>query len=217
MIADKPIADVTIEDIDARFAANSWALAGGNGQSMLFAAAALRYLPPDILTVMGDPVDATLVDYGCAEGDGTAMLAANFPPVNVMGCDISPVAVTHARQRYPLLRFEVDDIRTPRFNADCIWTSHTLEHLPNPAAAVSALRSLCKLLIVLVPPIETESQRDSGPHVNAPLTAEWLQELSVPIFQKRFTVYRRDIPYNHVLLQEESLILVWEGSKLQTS
>ena len=44
MIADKSIADVTTEDIDARFTSNSWALAGGNGQSMLFAAAALSPL-----------------------------------------------------------------------------------------------------------------------------------------------------------------------------
>jgi len=211
VIADKPIVDVTIEDIDGRFASGSWAAAGGNMQSMLFAATALRHIPPRCFALMGDPVDATLIDYGCAEGDGTAMLAANFPVVNVIGCDISEAAVSRAKIRYPLIQFEVDDIRKPHFLANCIWTSHTLEHLDDPASVVQTLRDICNLLVVIVPPIESEVQRNNGPHVGAELTSEWLAKLPTPLFRDCFTVYRREIPYDHVLLKEDSLILIWEG------
>src|SRR5207302_671108 len=72
VIADKSITDVTVEDIDERFASGSWAAAGGNMQSMLFAATALQHIPHANYKLVGDLVDATMLDYGCAEGDGTA-------------------------------------------------------------------------------------------------------------------------------------------------
>jgi len=212
MIADKPISDVTVADIDERFASGTWTAAGGNLQSLAFAVRGLGIIHGKFPSLMKTITrhNSVLLDYGCAMGDGTAALAALLPIVNIHGCDISPEAIHIAQIRWPTLKFFVDDVRHPQHRADTIWCSHTLEHIADPALAIRELRKKCETLIVLVPPIKESPI--VGPHVGAVPTDEWLEKLSEPIFQFEFDNWRREVPEkNEICLVETSRLLVWEG------
>ena len=199
------------EDYGWRFTSGDWGRAGGNVQSVLFAGSALHALAARAAWLWEYMLAGQrLVDYGCAMGDGSAALAAALPQLSITGCDWSPAAVALAQQRWPTLTFLVDDIRTPTQDAHVIWTSHTLEHLADPAAAVEALRARCHLLVALFPPITTP--QTTGPHVGAPSLASWSREVETPLFVTQFSTLRRDPECAGSLLEEPSLLCVWRGT-----
>lgn len=75
-----------------------------------------------------------VLDAACGEGYGSAMLAD--VAASVLGVDIAPAAVLHARQRYGAytnLRFDIGDCtrldRLPSASFDLIVSFETLEHL----------------------------------------------------------------------------------------
>lgn len=208
------IADAA-EDFDAQFQAGEWQQAGGSVQSAMFALRALFTLQqeaPHLLAFIG--TGKRLVDYGCALGDGTAVLSAVFPTLEITGCDISAEAVATAATRWPSLKFVQDDIRSPTHNAHCIWTSHTVEHLVDPLAALRALQKRCRILAAVFPPIRETPV--VGPHVGAPVTTEWLRDMEHPLFQAQFSTHRRDPSQDEngkkCLLLEESLLYMWRGT-----
>lgn len=196
----------TEEEFGARFASGDWGRSGGNLQSMGFALAALAALPAGTI-----PLTGTLLDYGCAMGDGTAVLATVFPTLTVTGCDISADAVRLAQARWPTLRFLKDDIEHPTQTADVIWTSHTLEHLADPKAVVEELLRRCHKLVAIFPPMLPGD--DIGPHHGSPMTSSWLPYLPDPVFHTRYHTCRVDptAPVT-VVMEEPSLLLVWAGT-----
>lgn len=204
MIHNKPIQTVSVADIDERFASGSWETAGGNVQSTLFALTGCSKLPMWAHEIMLQ--SQTFVDFGCAEGDGTAVLAAVYPMAHVTGLDISPEAVRRAALRWPTLQFRLGDITAPTAKADVIWTSHTLEHVSDPAAAVSCLLTLCRLLVVIVPPINKEQP---GPHVGAVPLHVWANQLPKPRSEAKFSTTRR---VGNLVVVEQSNMLIWEGT-----
>jgi 2-polyprenyl-6-hydroxyphenyl methylase/3-demethylubiquinone-9 3-methyltransferase len=95
-----------------------------------------------------------LLDIGCGRG-GFASWLARHPaaPVDVVGCDFSPVAVEKARRfaaesgvRH--VRFEVADIqRLDQFadgTFDTVFSCETIEHVPDPPLAVRQLARVLK-------------------------------------------------------------------------
>lgn len=46
---------------------------------------------------------------------------------------------------------------------DVIWASHVLEHVPNPGAFLAKCKSLCRTLVITVPPLKTALV---GGHIN---------------------------------------------------
>src|SRR5438876_451322 len=152
-----------------------------------------------------------VVDYGCAEGDGTAFLDGSLR-CRVEGRDISGAAVERAQARWPLIKFAKEDIRNPAGFAHTIWTSHTIEHLVDPAAVISRLREHCSLLVVIVPVVRDVPTE--GPHVDAVPTHIWTRQVEAPLIYGTFETLRYDIetPYDgrDYYCGEESLICVWE-------
>lgn len=203
------------QEFSERFRSGDWASVGGNIQSAAFATQALFSLQQHAEHLLAYiAYGKRLVDYGCAMGDGTAAIATIFPTMEIIGCDISQDAVRLAAARWPTLRFQCDDIQAPTLDAHCIWTSHTLEHLVNPAATLKRLQKQCRILVAIFPPIEDEQK--VGPHMGAPLTKDWLNEMESPLFHTKFETYRRDHSRSHngkqCLLLETSLLCVWRGT-----
>ncbi|HEX3026929.1 MAG TPA: methyltransferase domain-containing protein, partial [Clostridia bacterium] len=93
-----------------------------------------------------------IVDVGCAEGDGSAVLARNFPSCQVTGMDFSESAVKNAKARFPFCNFIVGDATAVIEPTDVIFSSNTLEHLKNPRFI---LRNFCnsaeKYAVILLP------------------------------------------------------------------
>lgn len=212
MISYKPIQDVTEEDLDGRFASGHWTKVGGNLQSMTFYQAALHNLEKSSHATLFDMLRKgvySLHDYGCAEGDGTALLQATFPLAQIVGFDLSHEAVARASARWPTVAFAHGDINNPQHTANVIWTSHTIEHLPDPAATVRGLLQRCRWLVVLVPPIPEDDVSEA--HSGAVGVNTWINSLGFfPLYHSYLLTERRDTE-NKSLLLEESLLLFYQG------
>ena len=209
----KPVAEETSEDWDERFR-GGWQKAGGSYQSLLFAFNALRVLWQEIHSlaewqIEGDNVSAPKIvvhDYGCALGDGTALLQAALPVARVIGVDFSEEGICRAQERWPTLSFKVGDITHPE-DADIIWTSHTLEHVEDPSAAVALLLKHCKSLVVVVPYIVPEMH---GGHEGSPATQEWVSKCPKPLTKDCYMTFRKTS--DHEGIPESNVLLVWKGN-----
>ena len=89
----------------------------------------------------------TVVDAACGEGYGSALLKRTA--ADVVGIDIDPDAVAHARQRYARdgLRFECADcteLPLADDSADCIVSFETLEHLAEQDALLAEFRRVLR-------------------------------------------------------------------------
>jgi len=92
-----------------------------------------------------------VLDWGCAFGEGGAVLAEAFPSARVVGLDFSRRAIEEARRRYPWLDFILaDGDGIPVF--DVVVTSNCLEHFDEPfKVARNHLSATSDLYIALVP------------------------------------------------------------------
>lgn len=138
---------------DQRFAEN-WESAGGIAQSRFFARLALEALPGWVRFVQKSE-GMTICDWGCAEGDGTDVLASLFGTDKITGVDFSAVAIEKALTRYPYLQFHAadwldDTHETNRY--DIVFSSNTLEHFHNPYSVLDKIsRHAGKILILALP------------------------------------------------------------------
>jgi 2-polyprenyl-3-methyl-5-hydroxy-6-metoxy-1,4-benzoquinol methylase len=83
-----------------------------------------------------------VIDMACGEGYGSDVLAAEA--ASVVGIDANPDAFEHARLRYRAanLRFERGLVESAGGEADAVVFLQTIEHLPDPGAALAHFRSL---------------------------------------------------------------------------
>ncbi len=132
-----------------------WVPAGGREQSVFFAHLAFDHLPPWIVAAIRSE-RLQLVDWGCALGDGTNILAKYVEPANLVGVDFSEVAIAQASERYPSIRFLCEDWivgglkDAPEY--DVVFSSNTLEHLDDPVAALDILASHARKAVILALP-----------------------------------------------------------------
>jgi trans-aconitate methyltransferase len=99
----------------------------------------------------------SVIDVGCGEGYLARVIADAFPGASITGVDLSASAVEAARLRVPAGRFEVASFEqlgawSQRF--DLVICSEVLEHLPDPAAGLAALRALATRHALLTVPWE---------------------------------------------------------------
>lgn len=204
MITDKHVNDVTTEDLDGRFATRDWAEAGGNIQSLLFAQGFAQLGWPLGVNI----ARAVIHDYGCAEGDGTAFIQAQYPLAQVVGFDLSPVAVARATERWPTVSgFRVGNVLEPQEECDIAYTSHCLEHLEDPVVGVRALQRVARLVVVIVPP--TEGGDKDTTHKGTRPYMEWVQEI-VPdlILHGKYTIHRIHPTLKQVITEESMAHLI---------
>ena len=148
--------DIINSDIywDARFAEN-WDVCEGPRQSRFFARIAIDHLPQWLLEELKRH-SLTLVDWGCAQGDGTDVWASYIDAKQIAGVDFSSVAIEQAAQRYPAIRFINADWLTPEGKPgevfDVVFSSNTLEHFHKPYDALNAICRRAKKAIVLALP-----------------------------------------------------------------
>lgn len=132
-----------------------WEALGGRQQSRSFMDLLVKYLPASVAEEI-EAGSLSILDCGCALGDGTAVLAAEFPRSRVSGFDFSPEAMDAARKAHPGVDFFVSDFETLDRSADVLVVSHCLEHLSRPVSALRHLASRARrYLLVLVPYLES--------------------------------------------------------------
>jgi trans-aconitate methyltransferase len=181
---------------DERFATD-WETLGGQTQSRIFMDLIVRHLPADVQ----DEIlrrRLSILDAGCAEGDGTSLLAETFAGCEVAGFDFSPVAVGKARKNYPGLPFFVSRFENLKRRAGVIVSSNCLEHVPDAMETLRALaRTAKRYLILLLPYLETY-----------PLHTEHLRQIRADTFPEEFD--RWQLTYRALGPPSP----VWEGYQL---
>ena len=86
-----------------------------------------------------------VLDAGCGEGYGTAMLGE--AAASVVGLDLEPDVVDHARAAYPDVRFEAGDLLSlpyPDAAFDGVVSLQVIEHLHRPIEFVSECARVLK-------------------------------------------------------------------------
>jgi SAM-dependent methyltransferase len=98
--------------------------------------------------------DDDVLDAGCGHGEITNILSRHA--ASAMGVDYDPAMIAFARSRFPHCTFEAADLRhwSSERAFDVVFHTHTLEHLPDPVAALANLRAALKAngrIVVEVP------------------------------------------------------------------
>ena len=98
----------------------------------------------------------SFIDYGCAEGAGTAYIASRFPSLQIRGVDFSEAAIQKAIIRYPQCAFEVGDLTGDLKETDIAFSSNTIEHLNNPRKVLEQLVKSAKKAAIVILPFEDD-------------------------------------------------------------
>jgi SAM-dependent methyltransferase len=101
-------------------------------------------------SLMSQPL--SILDWGCAFGDGADVLASSFPQATVAGYDFSARAIAAAGRAYPQLRFVLagrDPLEAPY---DAVFCSNCLEHFADPLPVATEQIRLARLCYALLVP-----------------------------------------------------------------
>ncbi|MGY6588966.1 MAG: class I SAM-dependent methyltransferase [Wenzhouxiangella sp.] len=136
----------------------------------------------------------TVVDAACGEGYGSALLKRTA--AQVVGVDIDPDAVAHARQRYARdgLRFECANCTALPLaddSADCIVSFETLEHLAEQDELLAEFRRVLRpdgFLLLSSPDKKTYS--DETGYDNPFHVRELYRDELEALIQRHFPAFR---------------------------
>lgn len=132
-----------------------WLDHGGPGQTRHFMQRMIAALPAaDVAFLEQHPL--SIIDWGCAFGDGTDELAARFPDARLAGIDVSEEAIKRARETYGHLEFlaasPADPVGALPRTFDVVFNSNSLEHFERPLDVLSSNLAATRLLhLTLVP------------------------------------------------------------------
>jgi|GEM_PF-1737085 len=151
MLADPPVNSLAWWD--NYFGAN-WDANDGGGQTRHFMERLVASLPPTVLADLNRP-GREVLDWGCAQGQGVAVLQHTVPAARIAGLDCSDVALAVARRILPQHEWiHHPEGEIPR-QFDAIVCSNTLEHFVHPLEPLRRLIAAARrLVIVLVPYLE---------------------------------------------------------------
>lgn len=135
-----------------RYSSGDWEVNKGREQTAYFYRLLLRMMPQwaknDILQKKYD-----LVDFGCAEGQGVPILAAQLG-TNIKGVDFSSQAISYASQSYPDFTFEVADVWKYDQHHDVAVLSNIIEHFDQPFAVLKRISSITRKYMIVMVPLE---------------------------------------------------------------
>lgn len=122
-----------------------WEAFEGPSQSRFFSRISVEHTPRWFMERLRRD-SLSLVDWGCAQGDGTDVWASYISPTQITGIDFSEVAIQQAVGRYPSIRFLNQDWlkdgqQAPYDQFDVLFSSNTLEHFHQP---YEVLNKICK-------------------------------------------------------------------------
>lgn len=148
---------------DNRFS-DDWEKNSGPAQSRFFANVTLDNLPPWLIGTIKKQ-KLTLVDWGCAQGDGTDALARFFDPKRLTGVDFSTESIAAAKNRYSAINFLVEDWLQEDFSElekeyDFVFSSNTLEHFHDPFKVIKKIASKAKLGLIFALPYREYNRID---------------------------------------------------------
>lgn len=88
-----------------------------------------------------------ILDYGCGQGKWTPLLRDMFPDAEIVGIDISEVAIAKASQKFPqhqFLVFDGDRASLEDNGFDLVFSFHVLEHVIDVVASIKDIARLLR-------------------------------------------------------------------------
>lgn len=142
---------------DQRFQ-EDWQEHGGPEQTRFFTRLALDAMPEWFVARLKSE-RMTLCDWGCAEGEGTALIAAELN-IPVVGIDFSEPAIDRARTKYPRGDFRAVDLllKDEDWHFDVMYTSNTLEHFEQPWSVFDKISRYAERYVVVLVPYREEQR-----------------------------------------------------------
>ena len=140
--------------------AHNWELNGGPAQTRYFTGEMLGHLPPTERDYLRSN-SLSILDCGCATGEGVAILAQVFPSCTVAGLDIARSAIETARARHPQHEFILSEDGGLPHTFDVIFTSNVLEHYQDAFVRARQQAMRCGLLYLILVPFR-EYPREPG-------------------------------------------------------
>jgi len=137
---------------DTRFQTD-WREKQGGEQSVFFGKIAIEHLPSWFVSVVRNE-NFSICDWGCAQGEGTDLLATLFETSTITGVDFSKEAIDKAQQQFPARKFICQDfLKEGSKNIyNVLFSSNTLEHFNNPWDVFATISKYATDLVVLLLP-----------------------------------------------------------------
>ena len=123
--------------------ANQWDANNGRGQTTYFMQRLVDNLPPAEREYLASG-EASILDWGCAFGDGVKVLAEAFPHCRVAGLDFAERAVTEARRCFPQHEFRHTPDGSIGDHFDVIAAVSCLEHFSDPLELMRGHLRCCR-------------------------------------------------------------------------
>lgn len=128
-----------------------WEANGGPKQTHYFMEELIAHLPATESAYLRAN-SLTILDWGCATGEGVELLGKTFPRCQVSGLDFAQPAIETAKTRYPRHDFILTREGEVTRPYDVILTSNCLEHFEEPITVARGQIAASRLLyMVLVP------------------------------------------------------------------
>jgi SAM-dependent methyltransferase len=136
---------------DNRFSSGSWDEWHGQQQTQFFMQLLISYLPLEVFKDIYQNA-LSLIDFGCAKGQGCLELYKSFPSSEITGLDFSSEAIHQARLLYPTLNFRTTPLSPDKDKYDVVYCSNVLEHLSDWTDYIKLFTEVAqKYIIILVP------------------------------------------------------------------
>lgn len=185
---------------NSRFSNDDWKKYGGDQQSVFFSELFIQEMPEWLRADLCRN-SWKIADYGCAEGDGSAVLGSSFFGCSVTGYDFSEAAIDKAKMKHQNCNFEVADIYEDLPETDVVFSSNTLEHLQDPHKVFRRFIESSRKYTVLLLPFEDDYGFDE--HINT-FTAEFFPD----------TVSNHYLSFFKVIDCREKNIPYWPGKQI---
>ncbi len=117
-----------------------------------------------LMNVLPSNKKFSLLDIGCAFGYGLNLIKEHFSLASLHGLDFSRVAIDRAKEMYPEIEFEHEDIQSYEFSRkyDYIVLTRTLEHLTKPFSIIDKCLEYAESVIINIPPPDEDKE-----HINS--------------------------------------------------
>jgi 2-polyprenyl-3-methyl-5-hydroxy-6-metoxy-1,4-benzoquinol methylase len=111
-----------------------------------------------LLDVLPKDTAFSLLDIGCAMGDGCELLKKHFPQAHISGVDFSIVGIEKAKSNLSQVNYFLLDIsqEEPPQEYDYITLVHILEHFNDPFPIVDKCLKFVKKALYIITPYEKD-------------------------------------------------------------
>ena len=136
-----------------------WDNLDGRKQTRFFMQTIVSNLPNPVINKISKY--RSVLDWGCALGQGVDVLTKTFTKTKIFGLDFSTIAIDKAKELYPKYNFYSDPLEKINKKFDCIIASNCLEHFSDPLKVLKNHLEFTNYIYILLTPFEEINRIES--------------------------------------------------------